>query len=380
LVCFGLLLAALYAFLDLWLLKGLRDLKHNQIKKSEQSPTVNILISAKDEEICIHESLTHCLKQDYPKDKFKILIANDRSSDQTNEIIKGLQLEHPGRIELFNISECPKGLAPKKNALSILIAHSDAEWLVLTDADSKVPKNWVSSLLKEATPDTKMVLGSGFYSIDKSARLFDGLLALEFFSHTVVAAAAVGNKMPINSNGNSLAYRRETFNELGGFSGVSHISSGDDDLLLHKFKEKYPHGIRFSNEPGARVPTEAPQNLKELWNQRKRWASKTVHYPADVLTLLFFVFTYYWLISVLCIIGLVTQDLELLILGFTLFFIKSFGDLGVVVIAMRSMKVPRLFRFLIPAALIHIPLIFGAALFGILMSHNWKGKSAGSNS
>lgn len=359
---------------------GLKRLKKNQKQQSHSTPSVHILISAKDEEKFIESSLKHCLQQDYPYDSFKILIANDRSSDKTQAIIERLSSEFPNKIELLNISECPKGIAPKKNAISQLIQKSDAEWLVLTDADSQVPKDWVSSLLKEATSDTKMVLGSGFYSIDKSASLFDGLLALEFFSHTIVAAAAVGNKMPINSNGNSLAYRRETFDELGGFAGVDHISSGDDDLLLHKFKKAYPNSIRFSNEPGARVPTEAPKNLNELWNQRKRWASKTVHYPANVLCLLFLVFSYYWLISVLLAVGTLTLDFKLLSIGLLLFAIKSFGDVGVVILAMRSMKVPRLYRFLLPAALIHIPLIFGAALFGVLMNHNWKGKSGSSNS
>jgi cellulose synthase/poly-beta-1,6-N-acetylglucosamine synthase-like glycosyltransferase len=361
-------------------LVGLKRLKKNQLQQCSAKPIVHILISAKDEEKFIETSLKHCLDQDYPSEFYKILIANDRSSDKTQSIIEDMVSKNPGRIELLNISICPLGVAPKKNALSQLIKLSDAQWLVLTDADSQVPKDWISSLIKEATPETKMVLGSGFYSIDKSANIFDGLLALEFFSHTIVAAAAVGNKMPINSNGNSLAYRRDTFEELGGFSGVDHISSGDDDLLLHKFKQSYPNSIRFSNEPGARVPTEAPKNIHELWNQRKRWASKTVHYPANVLTLLFLVFSYYWLITVLCVVGTVTLDIKLLAVGILLFAIKSFGDISVVIIAMRSMKVPRLYRFLLPAAIIHIPLIFGAALFGVLMNHKWKGKSGSSSS
>ena len=59
--------------------------------------TLSIVIPAYNEEKRIKEKLDNSLKQDYPKEKFEIIVASDCSSDGTDEIVgsfedKGIKL------------------------------------------------------------------------------------------------------------------------------------------------------------------------------------------------------------------------------------------------------------------------------------------------
>src|SRR5690606_40240521 len=53
-------------------------------------PEVTILICAKNEARNLKQNLPLILEQDYPKDKFKVLVVNDMSDDDTNIILDEL--------------------------------------------------------------------------------------------------------------------------------------------------------------------------------------------------------------------------------------------------------------------------------------------------
>src|SRR5690606_30273757 len=75
-------------------------------------------------------------------------------------------------------------------------------------------------------------------------------------------------------------YRRDVFYEMGGFSGIDHLASGDDELFLHKVAANYPDKIGFCKSRDAIVYTDAKRNLRGFINQRRRWASKSTHYKS----------------------------------------------------------------------------------------------------
>src|SRR5690606_41690132 len=62
---------------------------------------VTILICAKNEARNLKQNLPLILEQDYPKDKFKVLVVNDMSDDDTNIILDELSAtyEHLHVIE-----------------------------------------------------------------------------------------------------------------------------------------------------------------------------------------------------------------------------------------------------------------------------------------
>src|SRR5690606_15171890 len=101
---------------------------------------------------------------------------------------------------------------------------------------------------------------------------------LEFLYLVGLGAAGIGNGRPSTCNGANLAYRRDVFYEMGGFSGIDHLASGDDELFLHKVAAVYPEKIGFCKSRDAVVYTDAKRDLRGFINQRRRWASKSTHY------------------------------------------------------------------------------------------------------
>ena len=79
-------------------------------------------------------------------------------------------------------------------------------------------------------------------------------------------------------NGANLAYTRKAFDEVGGFTGIDNIASGDDMLLMHKIYNLYPDKVMFLKSKDAIVQTAPVNSVKDFFNQRIRWASKADKY------------------------------------------------------------------------------------------------------
>src|SRR5690606_15452205 len=90
----------------------------------------------------------------------------------------------------------------------------------------------------------------------------------------------------------NLAYEKNAFIEVGGYEGVKHIASGDDEFLMHKIAAHYPDGVYFLKNQNAVVSTGAHQDWSAFFRQRKRWASKWKHYQSKTpLVLAIYVFS-----------------------------------------------------------------------------------------
>jgi len=74
-------------------------------------PTCSIMIPAHNEAVVIGATIESMLKLDYPKDKLKIIVINDGSTDATQEIIQSYAAMD-ARVVLFDV---PKGGVGREN-------------------------------------------------------------------------------------------------------------------------------------------------------------------------------------------------------------------------------------------------------------------------
>lgn len=100
-----------------------------------QFPLVSIIIPARNEERNIEICIRSALALDYPN--LQILVADDRSTDRTAEIIESISNEDP-RVRLIRVHELPAGWAGKPHALHTASSHASGEWLLFLDADTMV--------------------------------------------------------------------------------------------------------------------------------------------------------------------------------------------------------------------------------------------------
>ena len=334
-------------------------------------PSVSILVSARNEEAGISKTLDSLMKQLY-KGRWDIWIADDRSTDRTPQILAEYAEKYPDRIHVVTISELALGESAKNNAIAKLVAASEGEILLLTDADCIVQPTWIRAMIREFEPGIDFVAGHSYIELptDRTNWLLN-MQAVETMAYRIAGTGALAMGTPITSTGNNLAYRRSFFEEVHGFEGVSKIQSGDDDLLLQKLAREAPWKAHYSIDPEAFVTTQGKETLPELWEQRKRWASKTTYYAPKIVALLVAVFLFFCLIS----LGYVLSFFSFNIFLATLFgvLVKLVGDSLVELRGLRIFQQKQLFKWFLPVEIIHAPFTVFAVLFGIAGHFKWKG-------
>jgi cellulose synthase/poly-beta-1,6-N-acetylglucosamine synthase-like glycosyltransferase len=107
------------------------DCIYNQISQAVW-PTLTVFIAAHNEERVIADCMTAMLAADYPAEKLKIVVVNDRSSDDTEQIIDAFVADHPGRIEAFHRRG---GKAGKAAALKDAMQTAMGDIAIIFDAD-----------------------------------------------------------------------------------------------------------------------------------------------------------------------------------------------------------------------------------------------------
>jgi glycosyltransferase involved in cell wall biosynthesis len=119
------------------LLSGL----HLPDKKTLVFPKVSILIPARDEESTIGKLLANIQKQDYPD--FELLVCNDHSSDNTEEILNWFAGEDE-RIQWFLSNKLPDDWLGKNFACHQLAQKASGKYLIFLDADVELSANAIS--------------------------------------------------------------------------------------------------------------------------------------------------------------------------------------------------------------------------------------------
>lgn len=362
--------ALFYAIFEMRLFRALGTVRvGNSIR--HPLPSVSILVSARNEEANIGKTIDSLMAQRY-KGRWDIWIADDRSTDQTPRILADYEKKFPDRIHVVTITELAPGESAKKNAIAKLVKASGGEILLLTDADCVVHPTWIRSMVKEFEPGIDFVAGHSYIELpkDRSNWLLN-MQAVETLAYRIAGTGALAMGMPITSTGNNLAYRRSFFENVHGFEGVSKIQSGDDDLLLQKLVREAPWKAHYSVDPEAFVTTQGKETLPELWEQRKRWASKTTYYAPKTVAILVMVFLFFCALS----LGYVLSLFSFRIFVATVFgfFVKLLGDTLVERRGLRIFRQENLFKWFLPVEIVHAPFTVFAVLFGIAGHFKWKG-------
>ena len=335
----------------------------------EPKPDVSILIAARNESAGIRATLDSVLAQDYAG-KWEVWVANDRSDDDTPKILEEYAARNP-RLHVLTIREVPEGVSPKKHALSQLIDACDGEILCLTDADCIVKPTWVSGIVREFEPGIELVAGHSYIPTEPGkSKVIVCMQAVETLIYRVAGTAGLAMHLPLTSTGNNLAYRKSFFKSVHGFDNVLKIQSGDDDLLMQKLAADRPWAMRYCIAESTFVTTNGKETLHELWEQRKRWASKTIYYTPKIVFVLSMVFLF---LVMQCVTAVLAPfSIEILIAALVAFVAKCIGDLVLILRGLRVFRQEHLLKWCIPVEFIHAPFTVLAVLFGLFGRFKWK--------
>lgn len=155
---FNLIMLALYIYLGYFLLVILLGkVMRKTVKKANIEPSVALLIAAYNEELSIAKKIENSLSLDYPKDKFKIIVVSDGSTDRTDDIVKSYA--HRG-VELIRV----EGRVGKTEARNIAVKSVKEEIIIFSDATTRYKIDIVKKLVRNfADKAVGMVTGHLIY-------------------------------------------------------------------------------------------------------------------------------------------------------------------------------------------------------------------------
>ena len=325
LLCIYLLLINLYFF---WFSRLKTFLPPADIQPATR---FSIIIPARNEAENIEACIRSIQRNNYPQNLFEIIIADDFSTDSTPDIVENITKEflNVRLIKLDNLINQNIN-SYKKRAIELAIAQSSFEWIITTDADCIIPQHWLGlydAYIQLHNP--VFVAAPVMFNCNNS--FLSVFQCLDFISLQGITAASVSAGFHSMCNGANLAYNKNVFYEVDGFKNADHIASGDDMLLMHKIKIKYPSSIGYLFNQNAIVRTTPMADWKSFFNQRIRWASKATNYKDKGI---FIVLLLVYLTNLcLCI---------LFVLGF--FYSKAFYFLLVFVLTKALFELPFMYR------------------------------------
>lgn len=329
----------------------------------------SILVAARNEEHTIKQCIEDLLVQDFPEDRFEVIVIDDFSEDATVEAVKSIRNK---RIRLLQRSANDGFLPNKKGAISYGVQESKGNWILATDADCRRSKDWLAAIdrvISHYKPD--MVVGPVVLS---ESGLFGRMQQLEFASVHGVSAAAIALKQPNTCHGSNIGYRKERFFELNGFQGNEHFASGDDEFMMHKIHLNKPGSVQFIPLVEAIVHTESARTIKDFYLQRKRWVSKSRSYVMPGVTReLIFVYSYnLWLF---CSIILSAFGVISLLHPLLLFTVKLIMEYRFMKKSCSFFGISDRIRLLLFIQIFHVIYILVMGITAQFGGYTWKGRN-----
>ena len=107
-------------------------LKDVDVEEPRPWPKLSVVIPACNEGETLESAAKTVLAQDYPH--LEIVLVNDRSTDNTGEIINRIAADDD-RVRTLQITELPDGWLGKVHALKCGLEQTSGQWVLFTDAD-----------------------------------------------------------------------------------------------------------------------------------------------------------------------------------------------------------------------------------------------------
>ena len=176
---------------------------------------------------------------------------------------------------------------------------------------------------------------------------------------------------PLSCTGQNLAYRREVYDEVGGFAEIGHVVGGDDVFFMRLVLSRTRWRTVYNDDPAADVLSkDPPTRWSAIVQQKLRHAAKAGHYKGPAFMLAFVAYVFHAML----LVGLV----NMLILGtWDVLFLSVWGgrwlaDLALLWRFSRGRPERRLLILLPLLEVIYVPYILVVPVVGGLGWFEWK--------
>lgn len=242
--------------------QGLREVARDAGSWNGDLPLISVIIPARNEQDSIERCLECILNQTYPR--YEVIVVEDRSDDQTPQILSRFEESHP-EVEVLHGRKLPPGWVGKPFALHQGVRHAEGDWYCFLDADTFGAPALLSSALHFAEEE----------KVDCLSLLTEQIM-VGFWERVVLPVVFTGLKFgypaqQVNdpdhpraiANGQFILIKGPVYREIGGHQAV--CDRVDEDKALAK-KVKSSGFRLYLAEGGKLVRTRMYTSLEEMWN------------------------------------------------------------------------------------------------------------------
>jgi cellulose synthase/poly-beta-1,6-N-acetylglucosamine synthase-like glycosyltransferase len=199
------LIAYTYFGYAVWLWLSVR-LRRRPILLSPITPTVSVIIAARNEEASLPAKLENLRRLDYPPEQLQIIVASDGSTDRTANILR----EQANRVVPVILEESNG----KAYALNEAVKHATGDIIVFLDARQTIDANAVSELVA-CFADPEIGAASGELLLEAAPGVTStNALGIYWKIEKIVRKLESSSGSVIGVTGAIYAIRREHYREI----------------------------------------------------------------------------------------------------------------------------------------------------------------------
>lgn len=253
-----------------------KKIKDEEDRGVTSYPTVTVAVPCWNEEKTLGATLDSLLSLDYPKDKLKIFVVDNNSSDRTYAIGEVYAYNNPGVVTVFR--ETKQG---KHNAVNLALQHADSDLFGCLDADSFVVSRTLKTIVSYFDSDKNVMAVTPCLHIRNPRTLVQRMQAVEYLMG-VFLRKAYGELDAIQvTPGPFSIFRRSVFSQIGEYRKAHNTEDFEITLRMHKAH------LKIVNSHKALVYTIGPATAKGFFYQRLRWARGFLENAMDYKDLFF---------------------------------------------------------------------------------------------
>lgn len=248
-------------------------IRNGEVKLAKY-PAVTIIVPSFNEEHTIYKTVRSLLNLNYPKDKVKIFLIDDGSTDSTWNAIK--KFSKHSNIKIFK-----KENGGKYTALNLGLYHSETDYFGCLDADSMADPQSLVRIMSCFERNDKVMAVAPSLMVYNSKNIIQGAQQAEYYLG-VFLKQMLGFLGAIHVTPGPLTiFRKKVFDDLGPYR---HAHNTEDMEIAYRM-QKNRYSIEHCND--AYVYTNTPSTVKKLFRQRLRWIYGFINNTIDYRDVIF---------------------------------------------------------------------------------------------
>ena len=360
-----------YAILIIQLILGFNKVKSFEATDLSPKTAFTIVVPFRNEAKNLPKLLESISNLNYPHKLIEIILVDDFSTDNSERVCIQWRMMHE-HLDTTLLENLHLSNSPKKDAIGRAMPIAKHDWVVTTDADCIVNKNWLLTLDNYIqTNHPEMIVGAVMYKTKNN--WFHHFQQLDLMSLQGVTIGSFGIGKPFMCNGANFGYTKKFFHEIGGFGGISEKVSGDDVFLLQKAININKDKVHYLKNNDVIVKTKPENDLYKLFMQRVRWAGKSTGYKSSyakflavvVLLMNLSLVVGCWMLVVGCL------DWKIILCVFLVKYIVDYIMLYKSNAYLRKGK----FFVLIASSIIYPFFVSLVGIYSLFGSFRWKGRT-----